>query len=96
MHTFVLLSLAIILTVLIIVNLNLIRTGNYGQELGNTFGLSILYFFGVLIGFIGWILSILVLFKERHVRSKHSIFATVYIGLGAIGFCVVYYFIQAS
>lgn len=96
MHWLVVVSLAIIFFVSFAYHLDLVDYGDSSGQFGNSLGYAFLYFWALVFGFIGWILSIVLVVKERHSRTKHSKYATMYLLLGIVGFSWAYYLIQAS
>ena len=96
MHWLVLVSLATILFVLVAYHFDSFDYDDGNGQSGNSLGYAFFYFWALVFGFIGWMLSIVLLVKERHSRTEHSKYATVYLVFGAIGFYWAYCLMQAS
>lgn len=92
-HAIVISSLVLIV---IAIGVNKLDMMNRSEgELGYSLGLAFVYFLGLVLGFIGWLLAIIILVRQRD-PLVHKVFALIYIIIGLIGFSVAYYFMQAS
>lgn len=96
MHWLVLGSLSAIIMVIILYHNDSYDYSDGSGELGNSLGYALIYTIALLVGFIGWLISIIVFVKERRAKSKHSAYAALYILIGLVGFSWAYYLIQAS
>ena len=96
MHVLVFLSISTITIVLFASRLDGFSYNDGSGELGNSLGYSMLYFCALLIGFVGWVLSVVVLIKGMRLKTKHTKYAALYVMLGIMGFSFAYYLMQAS
>lgn len=92
-----LLALTSILTVIFAVTLYYADPYSHQSDTsitGNALLYGALYLAAVVIGVVGWLVSIGALLKIGRPKTKHAVFAALYVVIGVIGFCWAYYLTQ--